>query len=44
MCLLLGYAVRNLPVVVNVDPIDAPPTGITRRFFQDQVELRQPVR
>ncbi|HUH82292.1 MAG TPA: DUF87 domain-containing protein [Nitrososphaerales archaeon] len=39
MCLLLGYAVRNLPVVVNVDPIDTPPSGITRRFFEAPVEV-----
>ena len=39
MCLLLGYAVRNLPVVVAIDPFDSPPTGLTRRFFQDSVEL-----
>ena len=44
MCLLLGYAVRNLPVVVSVDPIDTPPTGLTRRFFQDKLELRQQAR
>lgn len=35
MCLLLGYAVRNLPVVVGVDPIDAPASGLTRRFFRE---------
>jgi len=39
MCLLLGYAVRNLPVVVSVDPIDTPPTGLTRRFFEAPVEV-----
>ncbi|MDE1853622.1 MAG: ATP-binding protein [Thaumarchaeota archaeon] len=39
MCLLLGYAVRNLPVVVNVDPFDSPATGLTRRFFEDSIEL-----
>ena len=44
MCLLLGYAVRNLPVVVSVDPMDSPPTGLTRRFFEDQLELRQQAR
>ena len=44
MCLLLGYAVRNLPVVVSVDPMDSPPTGLTRRFFEDQLELPQQAR
>ncbi|MDG6990408.1 MAG: ATP-binding protein [Nitrososphaerota archaeon] len=39
MCLLLGYAVRNLPVVVSVDPFDSPATGLTRRFFADAVEI-----
>ncbi len=33
MCLVLGQAVNNLPVVVSVDPFDAPITGVTRRFF-----------
>lgn len=38
MCLLLGYAVRNLPVVVSVDPFDSPASGTTRRFFEGTVE------
>ncbi|QQG49005.1 MAG: ATP-binding protein [archaeon] len=40
MCLLLGHAVRHLPVVVTVDPFDSPESGTTRRFFKEQVELR----
>ncbi len=40
MCLLLGYAVRNLPVVVSVDPFDSPASGATRRFFEDRIELK----
>jgi len=36
MCLLLGYAVRNLPVVVSVDPFDSPASGTTRRFFEER--------
>jgi hypothetical protein len=40
MCLLLGYAVRNLPVVVKIDPFDSPSTGLTRRFFEDSLQLR----
>ncbi len=39
MCLLLGYAVRNLPVVVSVDPFDSPASGTTRRFFEEAIEL-----
>ena len=39
MCLLLGHAVRNLPVVVCIDPFDSPPTGLTRRFFQERLEV-----
>jgi len=39
MCLLLGYAVRNLPVVVSVDPFDSPASGTTRRFFEEGIEL-----
>lgn len=39
MCLLLGYAVRNLPVVVSIDPFDSPASGLTRRFFEDSLEL-----
>jgi DNA helicase HerA-like ATPase len=33
VCLLLGTAVQNLPVIVSVDPFDSPPTGGTRTFF-----------
>jgi DNA helicase HerA-like ATPase len=40
MCLLLGHSVRNLPVVVNVDPFDSPPSGTTRRFFGEPIEVR----
>jgi DNA helicase HerA-like ATPase len=40
MCLLLGYAVRGLPVVVSIDPFDSPPSGTTRRFFVDALELK----
>ncbi|MGA2664641.1 MAG: DUF87 domain-containing protein [Nitrososphaerales archaeon] len=36
MCLVLGHAVNNLPVVVAVDEFDAPPSGITRRFFDQK--------
>jgi DNA helicase HerA-like ATPase len=39
LCLLLGHAARNLPVVVSVDPVDAPASGLTRRFFSDELEL-----
>jgi len=39
MCLLLGYAVRNLPILVSVDPFDSPASGTTRRFFKDAIEL-----
>jgi len=42
MCLLLGHAVRNLPIVVSIDPFDSPASGMTRRFFGDQVELVVP--
>jgi DNA helicase HerA-like ATPase len=38
MCLLLGHAVRNLPVVVGIDPFDAPASGLTRRFFEGFAE------
>jgi hypothetical protein len=31
--------VRNLPVVVNIDPFDSPATGLTRRFFQESLEV-----
>jgi len=37
MCLVLGHAVNNLPVVVTVDEFDAPPSGITRRFFDERL-------
>ncbi|MDA4120777.1 MAG: DUF87 domain-containing protein [Thaumarchaeota archaeon] len=40
MCLLMGHAVRNLPVVVAVDPFDSPASGATRLFFEDQLELK----
>lgn len=39
VCLLLGHAVNNLPVIVNIDPIDAPSSGETRRFFADEVQV-----
>jgi uncharacterized protein len=39
MCLVLGHVVNNLPVLVNVDEFDAPPSGITRRFFDTRVEV-----
>ncbi|MBI3841063.1 MAG: ATP-binding protein [Thaumarchaeota archaeon] len=39
MCLLLGYAVRNLPVVVSVDPFDSPASGTTRRFFEETEQV-----
>jgi hypothetical protein len=39
MCLMLGHAVRNLPVVVNVDPFDSPASGTTRRFFGEATAL-----
>jgi hypothetical protein len=39
MCLVLGHAVNNLPVLVSVDEFDSPPSGITRRFFDSRVEL-----
>ncbi len=38
MCLLLGHAVRNLPIVVSVDPFDSPASGLTRRFFERELE------
>ena len=40
MCLLLGHAVRNLPVVVTIDPFDSPATGLTRRFFPESLEVK----
>jgi uncharacterized protein len=39
MCLFLGHAVRNLPVVVSIDPFDSPATGTTRRFFGDAIKV-----
>jgi hypothetical protein len=39
VCLLLGHAVNNLPVVVSIDPIDAPSSGETRRFFKQEIEI-----
>jgi DNA helicase HerA-like ATPase len=39
MCLLLGHAARNLPVVVSVDDFDSPASGMTRRFFQDRIQV-----
>jgi DNA helicase HerA-like ATPase len=39
MCLLLGHAVNNLPVIVSVDPFDSPASGTTRRFFAEAIEL-----
>jgi hypothetical protein len=38
-CLLLGHAVNNLPVIVNVDPFDSPASGTTRRFFGETAEV-----
>jgi len=40
MCLLLGHAVRDLPVVVSVDPFDSPASGTTRRFFEEKITVR----
>jgi len=39
MCLVLGHAVNNLPVLVSVDEFDAPPSGLTRRFFGQIAEV-----
>jgi len=36
MCLALGHAVSNLPILVNVDAFDSPPSGLTRLFFQKE--------
>jgi hypothetical protein len=44
MCLLLGHAVGNLPVIVTVDSIDAPASGETRRFFETPLEATPPLR
>jgi len=38
MCLALGHAVSNLPILVTVDPFDSPPTGLTRLFFQKEAD------
>ncbi len=40
MCLLLGYAVRQLPVIVSVAPFDSPVSGATRRFFGELAEVK----
>ena len=40
MCLLLGHAVNNLPIIVSVDPFDSPASGTTRRFFEKGIEIR----
>jgi len=39
MCLFIGHAVNNLPVIVSVDPFDSPASGTTRRFFGETIEL-----
>ncbi len=39
VCLVLGHVVNNLPVMVGIDPFDAPSTGETRTFFHEEVEL-----
>jgi DNA helicase HerA-like ATPase len=39
MCLFIGHAVNNLPVIVSVDPFDSPASGTTRRFFEEMIEL-----
>ncbi|MDV3243910.1 MAG: DUF87 domain-containing protein [Nitrososphaerales archaeon] len=39
VCLLLGHAVNNLPVMVSIDSFDAPSSGETRKFFQEEVEV-----
>jgi len=41
MCLALGHAVNNLPVIVSVDPFDSPQTGATRHFFEDVAPLQE---
>lgn len=38
MCLALGHAVSNLPILVTVDSFDSPPTGVTRLFFQPETD------
>ena len=42
-CLLLGHAVGNLPLVVQIDPFDSPPSGTTRKFFQAPKEIASKV-
>ena len=39
MCLFLGHAVNNLPIIVSVDPFDSPASGTTRRFFEETIKL-----
>ena len=39
MCLFIGHAVNNLPVIVSVDSFDSPASGTTRRFFGETIEL-----
>jgi DNA helicase HerA-like ATPase len=39
VCLLLGNAVHNLPVIVNIDPFDSPPTGGTMTFFGAEMAI-----
>lgn len=39
VCLLLGYAVNNLPVIVSVDAFDSPMSGVTRTFFREEVTV-----
>ncbi len=42
VCLILGHAVNNLPIVVRVDPFDSPLSGVTRRFFEGRgLELEE---
>jgi uncharacterized protein len=43
-CLLLGSAVGNLPLVVQIDPFDSPPSGTTRKFFEAAKEIPSPAR
>jgi DNA helicase HerA-like ATPase len=39
MCLVLGHAVSNLPVVVDVAPFDSPSSGLTRLFFAEPLRV-----
>ena len=39
VCLLLGHVVNNLPVIVSVSPFDSPPSGTTRRFFEEAIQV-----